>query len=981
VQNLVVNYDRDRAPGSKPPVLVLAGTGSRSSIAEQMTAKGSGDSSDLPKSSPVQNDVTSEQSESEKPGSLEQDVTPSEAQETQPEILAESASQDFKADTVGDSWAIDESAKQEKPAKQKIDWEKIDDAEVAADISAVQDHQISIVAHALSDKKVLRAGAEALTVSGHIIRHLEEGTEHFYERTLDVAETFTHESSDPANDEFAKQELVTSEKQKFDLFARLRGCLEKLQVHDFKAKDEKDEYIWTDMEKRNFRTLHEDAEKFVVATADVIGSTASNCGSELVRKSFASDWACSTAEERREQLKRKVFVKMDEAQTVSEPTALILIGKTYSEGSWGPRIVAFSMFADEKQIGIINLSHDYTIGHEGKDRGKCYNEWLAQIKIPLVVRLIRSGHPVTRLEYQSRMPEALFAPVNDEFYDGRIQTREPRGGFPHPENMEEWHKFMHSFSSQPGDEYQTEYAQHALHLRIGRRYLKERHCVRTQTGGRVNLHSCMTTWDQVRKLRPVFGATMNAMVGIQTTYHEQMNQHKRMANQLRLEGWSDDEIPELFVTDSAVGREKLIVICDYVSDSVQGLGFMKSKNRMCVFFTRARFAMITIGADIIPLDKEKKEFEDDDPETVAFSHRDLGAQLKDLGRIRGVQKTPDDDEKPVSGLALDGKWSIMKMLNYMSLHFATEDIACVAFNLLGAPRRLWTYSQRLALKAYVAYLNDYRGNKSATEHNLSPAEYEEFPAFLNAFMDMLEAQRDASKTEKINDFVPIVKGFVTGQEKPLGEWGAMNITEHVKWKVVKREANEINLTSVPSTPIMHAHKQFEYFGQKDQDPSSPTSGAAALDLAFTVVTSKVAALDLAFTVDPLNTFGQNYDQLSGLENFAASEKAAEYFADCPDLLKLDKDGYTLPLPSESDVSSDESDGEQEEMTAEQKAEKKAEKKAAKKLAQEQQAAASLAAFMTTSPNDNSSADAWNGGDDGDFAADGSAGAGGSSSLW
>jgi hypothetical protein len=940
VQNLVLNYDRDRAPGSKPPVLVLAGTGSRSSIAEQMTTKGSGDSSDLPSSSPAQTEVTSEQSGSEKPVSPEQDGTPSEAQDTQPEVLAESASPDFKADTAGDSWAADESAEQEKkPAKQKIDWEQIDDAQVAAEISAVQDHQISIISHALADKKVLRVGAEALTVSGHIIRHLEEGTEHFYERTLDVAETFTHESSDPANDEFAKQELVTSEKQKFDLFARLRGYLEKLQVHDFRAKNEKDEYIWSDMEKRNFRTLHEDAEKYVVATADVIGSTASNCGNELVRKSFASEWACSTAEERRAQLKRKVFIKMDEAQTVSEPTALILIGKTYSEGSWGSRIVAFSMFADEKQIGIINLSHDYTIGHEGKDRGVCYNEWLAQINVPLVVRLIRSGHPVSRLEFQSRMPEVLFAPVNDEFYDGRIQTREPRGGFPHPENMEEWHNYMHSFSDQPGNGYQTEYAQHALHLRIGRRHLKERHCVRTPTGGRVNLHSLMTTWAEVRKLRRVFGATMNANVGIQTTYHEQMNQHKRMANEMRREGWSDDEIPELFVTDSAVGREKLIVIGDYVSDIVQGLGFMKSKNRMCVFFTRARFAMITIGANIIPLEKEKKEFEDDDPETVAFSHRDLGDQLKDLGRIRGVQKTPDDDEKPVSGLALDGKFSILKMLNYMGQNFATEDIACVAFNLLGVPRRLWTYQQRLALKAYVAYQNDYRGNRSATEHNLSSAEREEFPAYLNAFQDMLEDQYAASKTEEINDFVPIVKGFETGQEKPLGEWGAMNITKHIKWKAVEREANAVKesggVMSVPSTPVMHAHKEFEYFGQRDY-ASSPTS--------------KVAALDLAFTVDPLNTFGQNYEQLSGLEHFAASEKATEYFADCPDLLQLDKDGYPLPLTSGAGVS--------------------------------EQVTASLGAWGTV-PDDNSSADtgfaADNGAGAGGFSADN--GAGGSSSVW
>ena len=966
VQNLALDYDRHRAPDSKPPVIILSSTNSRMSLAERMVDSSLSDGAhEKPAEKPVE--TKPEDGAHEKPIEKTVETEPEDGAQEKPvektvENEPEGGAHEKPAETEPEGGAHEKHAENEpeggahepaetepeggahekpaetehehestaapedsqKPAKVKIDWENIDDPQAAAEVAALHDHALRIVAHAFDSKK-LRAGVDDLTVTGHVVRHLKEGKEFFIERLVEkpLTDDASGSQSAPAidserdgndfdnghgNDDepTGSSNATFFEMTKFDIFAKLREFCNKLVEHELNAKNEKDEYIWSDLEKRNFRQVHEDCEHFVVWDADVIALSTSQIGGEPARKYFASAWGCKTDEEARSALQRKVFINMDEAQTVSEPTALIAIGKTYSEGSWGPRIVSFSMYGDEKQIGVINLCQDYVIGHHGADRGKCYNEFLAQIQLPLMTRLIRSGLPVTRLEYQSRMPEALFEPINDEFYEGRIKTRVPPGGFPQPANIDEWNKFWNSFSeNQSSEEPANDFGKHALHLRVERESLKERHCIRTETNGRANVISGMTTWNVIEKLRPTFGDTMNENVAIQVSYHEQMVFHKRMAHLKRREGWTDGEIPEIFVTDTAVGREKLVVVAEYVVDSIRGLGFMKEKNRICVFFTRARHALILVGANIAPLDKEQKATEDDDdPDTITFSHKDLGAQLKTLGMIKGVQKGPADDQKPVSGLAMDGRFALVKIVNYFARNYATVDIKRPAYNQLDVPLKLFTGLQKLALDTYIKFLiSSRKKDPAANVFTLTSEERNEFPRYLKAFMEMIQARDDAADEGTINEFVPIISGYETGNEVALGEWGAMKRTGRVKWYAEKRDAATIERQSAPSSPVMRAQQVHDEFAL----PELRRVPSALLSF------DDMRGYDDFEEYDPVNKLGLNPEYLHGLEEVDFEGFPEELRKDCrkvslEDYLKANQQNNSWNAPEDDSGDAGKGDG-------------------------------------------------------------------------
>jgi hypothetical protein len=289
---------------------------------------------------------------------------------------------------------------------------------------------------------------------------------------------------------------------------------------------------------------------------------------------------------------------------------------------------------------------------------------------------------------------------------------------------------------------------------------------------------------------------------------------------------------------------------------------MKEKNRICVFFTRARHALILVGANVIPLDKEQKDVEDDnDPDTIAFSHKDLGEQLKTLGMIKGIKKGPADDEKPVSGLAMDGRWALPKMLNYFARNFATVDIKRPAFNQLDIPLKLFTGLQKLALDQYIKYLVSTQGkDPAASVFTLTSTQRDAFPVYLRAFLQMIKDREDADIAGTINDFVPIVEGFETGNEVALGEWGAMKRTGRVKWRAEKRDAVTVVQQSAPSSPVMRARQVHEEYGS----PKLRRVLSAPCDLlSFDDMRDRADFEEY----DPVNLLGLNLDYLHGLEDF------------------------------------------------------------------------------------------------------------------
>ena len=313
----------------------------------------------------------------------------------------------------------------------------------------------------------------------------------------------------------------------------------------------------------------------VIREARVVVSTVVNCQEGNFRKNFASG-----ADD-------KVFIEFDEAGTIHEAGALIPLAKCFVD--FGGKIVSIGFYGDLKQLGPVSL------GSSGQNGAAGYNEFGAQVRKSLFVRLIECGFPVYHLSNQGRMHEAIFAPARTFFYEEDIvsdgQNLELPDGFEpvwremfglHSEKLCKVQERVH-FISNVGD--------HA------RRSL--------DTGSRANMVNADTILEICRDhLIPFFNKNMRETVCIITGYARQklLIQQKFQALRESNKQLSEQHMPEVTTIDSSIGREYDMCILDYVASNATsgGLGFMKDNRRMCVAHTRGRTALIIVGGDMSP---------------------------------------------------------------------------------------------------------------------------------------------------------------------------------------------------------------------------------------------------------------------------------------------------------------------------------------------------------------------------------------------
>jgi hypothetical protein len=586
--------------------------------------------------------------------------------------------------------------------------------------SIVRDVLLASVARRFAEKNHQRRGKVGeLSVSSGILRYIEKGV---------VLNFRYHQGFNDKGEEIFDPDYPNE----VNAFAELPRWFEKLNIGSFYATDDKGNDIWTEDDKTRFNQAWDVCRVHVLENAQVIATTVSNCASDDVRKIFAS-----------KNPKAPIFVEIDEAQTVSELLILILFGKCHS--TLGHRIVSLCMYGDLNQIGLINVSED------GQNGGRCFNEFSAQIRLSFFERLAAAGFPISTLEYQARMPEYLWYPVNKEFYKGLIKTTKPLGGFPSPPDG--WTEFVRRtfYPDMPKAQKPSVEQLYFHHLMLFGERLTTKSTI---TGSSANFASFNAVWILIEKLRPVFGDKMNESVIIMTPYRRQNTLHANKAQEYRAKGRSDASLPQTSTVDGAIGHEKLVVVLDYVVGSERGLGFLRDEKRSCVQFSRMTGAFIAVGSVI-----QAAEFDEEPDKTDVrwTSYKDLPDDAKGLLTDQNVGKPRRRKENARA------PYSIMRFLQFISRKESTSAAEVKDnSNPLDAPHDILSFHDSRALGWFLDYLQEVRGLQDAVSKDvLEPELYLEFIEYREKYEEMLERRKDARTNDELDDFVEYVEGYET----------------------------------------------------------------------------------------------------------------------------------------------------------------------------------------------------------------------------
>lgn len=433
------------------------------------------------------------------------------------------------------------------------------------------------------------------SVEGHIRKHLQQGT--VYRIRFTDGET---ESGDPVLDVKWPEDV--------DVFTYLRDSLRRINsAHEARVKKttapvrtplaggpqatqganfrrsayaaevdgmtssdplfSPDEWRWMGQAWRACR-------RYVLANAKVLLCTAVNCGSREVRRWFASGD------------QDRVWLEVDEATTIHEASLLTPLAQCYP--TWGHKIVSIWMYGDLKQFAPS------VHGSNGDHDSATYNEFGAQIRLSLFLRLIRSGFPFIELTQQARMHSVLWEHVNRIFYDIPIASLENEDKFALEPGFE---SMVRELFHHPKDASLSDTQLRLAYFELPGPNLRRS----SESGGsRANMANFLTVMNLIKgPLRKVYQHKMNDSVALITPYARQRRMYISAFARLRLLGWSEKELPLVTTVDSAAGVERDHVILDYVvtSKTHGGLGFMRLKDRACVAFTRARKVLWIVGSD------------------------------------------------------------------------------------------------------------------------------------------------------------------------------------------------------------------------------------------------------------------------------------------------------------------------------------------------------------------------------------------------
>ncbi|SMY23592.1 unnamed protein product [Zymoseptoria tritici ST99CH_1A5] len=344
---------------------------------------------------------------------------------------------------------------------------------------------------------------------------------------------------------------------RIDMVAYLKDFLSELQLHPLT-----DSTHWSPPRLDLVRQALKFLQMHILRRASVLLCTMHNSASDEVSNYFADD-------------KREVWVEVDEAFDISEPNMLIPL----TIPLWADRIVSVVMYSDPEQASPIafGASGPPTIGVPA------FNEFASQMQFSLLARLIKAGLEPDELRHQARMHSAVFAPANECFYRGRMESLPDDDlRFALPDGYQQALLQLRDLDAK------TVFSE--LQKRMVLLKIKGAVCTRADSNSRSN----PTTADYVfRTVFPLFhrlfGKQTKTMVALLTPYRQQSCAYKAMILQaVETSDRTEDDFPQVATVDSFVGREAPFVVIDLVIDgtSTADIGFLKEKHRVCGMETR-----------------------------------------------------------------------------------------------------------------------------------------------------------------------------------------------------------------------------------------------------------------------------------------------------------------------------------------------------------------------------------------------------------
>jgi hypothetical protein len=349
------------------------------------------------------------------------------------------------------------------------------------------------------------------------------------------------------------------------------------------------------------------------------------------------------------------------------------------------------------------------------------------------------------------MPKVLWNAPNTLFYGGKIETKEPAGGF--PKLPEGWIEFIRKdiyMELLQREEISCE--QECLHLLEidGHRHMAKS----TITGSHANFTSFSVVCDLVEKMQPVFGDSMNESVVILTPYRRQYHLYADKLREYRKKGWADSMLPQIAVVDNATQREWKVVLPDYVNCTEKTLGFLEDRKRACVMFTRMTAALIVVGSDISNAEWEAADVDDAESSwpltkgsSEAFARAFAGQPV--FGNRRRRNK-----REPL----------IMDMLNSFGRNGCLMPAPTPKFHPLDAPHDTLGRFDTGASKKVLHYLQNVRGLEVTSKDMLDTDTYAEYLEYRELYRSMLDKRLEAIKEGKLREFTGFVEGYETPEE-------------------------------------------------------------------------------------------------------------------------------------------------------------------------------------------------------------------------
>ncbi|EGP88402.1 uncharacterized protein MYCGRDRAFT_92546 [Zymoseptoria tritici IPO323] len=391
-----------------------------------------------------------------------------------------------------------------------------------------------------------RQASDMWTVEAHILDLIAAGTKVFAQ--------FTQGRTSSGRPAVSHSDYIDN---RIDMVAYLKDFLSELQLHPLT-----DSTHWSPPRLDLVRQALKFLQMHILRRASVLLCTMHNSASDEVSNYFADD-------------KREVWVEVDEAFDISEPNMLIPL----TIPLWADRIVSVVMYSDPEQASPIafGASGPPTIGVPA------FNEFASQMQFSLLARLIKAGLEPDELRHQARMHSAVFAPANECFYRGRMESLPDDDlRFALPDGYQQALLQLRDLDAK------TVFSE--LQKRMVLLKIKGAVCTRADSNSRSN----PTTADYVfRTVFPLFhrlfGKQTKTMVALLTPYRQQSCAYKAMILQaVETSDRTEDDFPQVATVDSFVGREAPFVVIDLVIDgtSTADIGFLKEKHRVCGMETR-----------------------------------------------------------------------------------------------------------------------------------------------------------------------------------------------------------------------------------------------------------------------------------------------------------------------------------------------------------------------------------------------------------